>query len=727
MATVHVRPVTTRAQPQVSAPLIPVVSADVVWAVAGQMLLASYWVAALEVFGRSAVWGAACLIGSALLTFAAIKVSTDEPQAVPTRRSALLTAAAALIVAAWLLPYPMNVPLFLIAAGALFRLVTRYLRVGDRASLAFMALGLTAACQGLATIPIGYVWLRLRYWPGFAQLAQALFSLLGYPASVSGSTLFVMTERQLLNVRASFENLGLFQLGLGLAGTLSWILLLRRRRSALARLAAACLVFTAWRFLLLIAVLAQTQRADWFWDPLVNAALLLGFGVCAARLMPQRTLRVPVALETVPESAVSRKGPVFRTVVLAFSVAGAIWCLFAADPGSRKPGRVLVDESHSGWERTQKSYDTQWYGEMSNYNYATMYQHLGHYYDMKRNEDKPIDRELLSDCDVLILKTPTPTYDRREVEAIRSFVDRGGGVFMIGDHTNVFGMTTYLNQVASAFDFKFNYDATYELSQGTLQQYLPPAVLRHPSLVNLPSQFLFGTSCSIRPSVRDTVTIKGYAVRGLYLDYSRRSFFPEGHLDAKMEYGWMAQGVARAVGRGRIAAFTDSTIFSNFWYFVPGKNELFLGTVEWLNRENTEWLWVFRVLAAAFAFAAVYAGFSLASRLPWIFFAALSAGAAVGVVGADALNKHFHRPPEAITPPVVIAFDRDYSAFNIPAYSLPGGPRSYLTFYTTVQRRAWSRPHLDGFSVISPAPRSFSRCIPVNPCRRVPDPTWTRG
>ena len=39
-------------------------------------------------------------------------------------------------------------------------------------------------------------------------------------------------------------------------------------------------------------------------------------------------------------------------------------------------------------------------------------------------------------------------------------------------------------------------------------------------------------------------------------------------------------------GQGRAIAFTDSTIFSNFCTFQPGKAELMLGMVEWLNHGN---------------------------------------------------------------------------------------------------------------------------------------------
>ena len=249
-------------------------------------------------------------------------------------------------------------------------------------------------------------------------------------------------------------------------------------------------------------------------------------------------------------------------------------------------------------------------------------------------------------------------------------------------------MTTYLNAVAERFGFAYGYDATYEMSTGSLQQYIPPPMLRHPSIIHLPNRFLFGTSCSLRPAWTSRVSICGYDLRALYLDYSRRSFFPEGHIEASMDFGWIAQGIAQRVGRGRVAAFTDSTIFSNFWYFMPGKNELFTGTLEWLNRTNSRWytLAFWTVLAGAAGLVVVArrrAVKGLMGRSAWL---AAVVGGGVGLNAGDHANQRTYAWPPTDDPPVVIGFDRRYSDLNIPAYELPGGQRSFHTFYTWVQR-----------------------------------------
>ena len=54
----------------------------------------------------------------------------------------------------------------------------------------------------------------------------------------------------------------------------------------------------------------------------------------------------------------------------------------------------------------------------------------------------------------------------------------------------------------------------------------------------------------------------------------------------KARYGSFVQLWATQFGRGRVLAFTDSTIWSNFCFFDPGKSELWLGMCEWLNHST---------------------------------------------------------------------------------------------------------------------------------------------
>lgn len=62
---------------------------------------------------------------------------------------------------------------------------------------------------------------------------------------------------------------------------------------------------------------------------------------------------------------------------------------------------------------------------------------------------------------MLVLKTPTREYSLGEINAIQRFVRRGGGLLLIGEHTDVFGTGTHLNAVAERFGFRFRFDCLF--------------------------------------------------------------------------------------------------------------------------------------------------------------------------------------------------------------------------------------------------------------------------
>ena len=53
--------------------------------------------------------------------------------------------------------------------------------------------------------------------------------------------------------------------------------------------------------------------------------------------------------------------------------------------------------------------------------------------DLKYQE---IDDETLSKCDVLVIKIPNARYSPTRPTAVLRFVEQGGGLLLIGDHTN---------------------------------------------------------------------------------------------------------------------------------------------------------------------------------------------------------------------------------------------------------------------------------------------------
>lgn len=267
-------------------------------------------------------------------------------------------------------------------------------------------------------------------------------------------------------------------------------------------------------------------------------------------------------------------------LAVALFTAAIYW-----DPvGTRREGRVMVVERHSTWEPTTKAYDTTWYGEPAGYNYAAIYDYLGQYYQMSRLLEKDkIDEQTLAGCDVLVIKTPTARYSPDEVKAVLQFVEQGGGLLLIGDHTNIDRMGTTMNDIARRMGFIFRDDLLFGFGDSPYDQHYEFPATPHPIVQHLPPMD-FAVSCSIDPGYsRGRAAVANTGLWSMGPDYHADNYHPVPQHCPEMRYGAFVQVWAAPYGRGRAVAFTDSTIFSNFCVFQPGKAEMMLGMVEWLN------------------------------------------------------------------------------------------------------------------------------------------------
>jgi len=275
-------------------------------------------------------------------------------------------------------------------------------------------------------------------------------------------------------------------------------------------------------------------------------------------------------------------GAALPTVVAVVCLTlGVIW-----DPvGPRKGGRIAVDEFHSKWEPTERAFDTEWYGHLSGYNYWCIYDYFGHYYNMSRIKE-PLTDAVLANLDVLVLKVPTEMYRPEEVESVVRFVERGGGLLLIGEHTDVFSTGYDLNQIARRFGFEYRYDCLFGIDS-FFDQFFAPSFAPHP-VVRAIRGMDFATSCSIRPFEpwRGRSVITSTGLKNAPADYHASNFYPQAQDRADMRYGAFVQLWSVPHGKGNVLAFTDSTIFSNFCTFEPGKLELLRGMLEWLNRKH---------------------------------------------------------------------------------------------------------------------------------------------
>jgi len=270
-------------------------------------------------------------------------------------------------------------------------------------------------------------------------------------------------------------------------------------------------------------------------------------------------------------------------IVLGLSLGFAV---SHQDSGTIKNGRIAIDDSHSKWEWTELELNKSVYGVQTVYNYYWFRKTLQRYFptvDVHRSgvlNDAELNR-----YDVWVFKTPTLPYSVDEVEAIHRFVRNGGGIYVIGDHTNIFGMNTYLNQLTRDLGIEFGMDAVCP-RDSRMQYWKNTEPHPHPVTLHV-RDFLWATSCSLKVNpLKADVAFAGsrlYSDRG---EFTTNTFFGNMTRDPNERFGRFAQIAVARIGRGRVCAMSDSTPFSSFTMAIPGKPEMAVGSIAWLNRAN---------------------------------------------------------------------------------------------------------------------------------------------
>lgn len=624
----------------------------------GLALLSASWL-----FGSSYYRGADWLAWSGLIAAGALFLMPREP-AKPDR---ILGAASAVLLlpALVLLPWPHRAAALLLLTGLLLTVLPFPRPWPGRLGSALLAAGLVLFAQSLTILLYEQLTAFSHEAPPLVgRTVDWIARLLGATSAYTGKEVGLFTMRKVHLLGATWELVADPATVCFLAGGLMLAAVSRapaRHAGILALLVLLWLPIRAGLMMSLLlhrALLTEFEQPlklmNQFWNPWLLAGLLAVPAALAGRFLP-----LPFGPGSPSPAQPRRAGPAVGVALLAVSVALVTGGIFWEPAGEAKGGRVLVDEFHSSWEPTARPFDTTWYGHDAGYNYACIYDYCTRFYDMSRLTSK-IDDGVLRRCDVLILKVPTSAYAEEEVDAVVRFVERGGGVLLIGEHTDVFKTSSHLNQVARQFGFEYRKDCLFGIDSEFEQRYRPPLV-PHPIVRHLPP-LDFAVSCSLAPRpLSGRAAILSTGLWSLPADYRASNFYPQVEDRADMRYGAFVQLWTARRGEGRVVSFTDSTIFSNFCAFEPGKSEIMLGMIDWLNRADRSpglkpWF-----IPAGLALG-VLAWVLMRRRLPlFLVVAAGLYGWSTAVVVVERQHEQTFPAPKAVRPLTRVVIDRTVS------------------------------------------------------------------
>ncbi|MCK4658788.1 MAG: hypothetical protein KAV82_04630 [Phycisphaerae bacterium] len=517
-----------------------------------------------------------------------------------------------------------------------------------------------------------------------------LLRLLGVQAVPDGDTISIQFLSSVMHIRPSFERWGLYPLGLMYAGCVALVAVLGRRRRLLmcVWLALLLVVYAGLRLVLLCLLSSGFEAPSFFWNPSITLLSLVPLGFLLSFAIPSLTVAPAPAGWGLGQPGRFGGG----AVLVVVCAAAVVFSLNYELAGERKGGRILLNDLHSGfWEVSSGVFNEESYGELAIYNYVCLREWLGQFYDVRVNTDARITDDMLRDVDVLVLKTPVEAFWESEREAVLRFVEKGGGLWLHGDHTNLFGMSTYLNPLAVPFGFRFRFDDTFDLTTGRPSQYSAPCLAKHPVVAQI-KDMTFQTTCTIEAPLLARPALTGYMLGSEFVDYGHTNFFGNIQVDPEDEFGAFLQAAAVSHKRGRVLAFSDSTIFSNFTMFLPGVPELALGSVDYLNRKEGR-RGILVVVGVVGLLLGLLGGWLLA---PWrhrLGFTALTGGLVIGVVvgglTVNVLVAKAYPPLELRDVSRRAIMDTSICSFRLPSsldYVVPDAERCFDAFYLNISR-----------------------------------------
>jgi len=650
-------------------------------------------------------WATAALAVAGIATFTlALRKKVDFSRVSPAWGLLLIPLIAGFLIAGF--PESFGPGLLILGVAAL--LLCRGYRGLSSLAAGLLASGSILTLQALSFgLYFNYV-AKDPHVPALSGIVFAILEYLGLRASMSGGVIYVQMMRYNYPFPTAWANLALLPVLQMWVAAAVMIPLFGGKpahgvRALWAFILGMCYIIVRYTLMLLafvylmyfVGYFEENLRMDIFWNRWLTVLTMLPLVLIFAKAFPLKRSGDAItagfrfdhfgndlSLRKALTVAAAACGTFFFVAYIGF------W-----DPGTPKQGRVLLDEKYSDWEVSTTAYDTKWYGNESGYNYWSMADLMSYYFRVDKTEEKPLTKELLSNYDVVLLKNPTFPYPAEEVDAMLEFVLNGGGIFLMGEHTNVFGTSVPLNEVGRRLGFFFRYDSVFDMEEKFECLWHVPELMPSPVVQNQ-DNFLFATPCSVEPTSylgRTRNAAVGPGLWSLPIEYASGNFYPQVKLRTDMTYGPLVTMITSTMGKGRAVGFSDSTTFSNFSSQLPGKPEMLLSSMHWLNHRNRfTWLnSVFLVLSIA-CFTGMAAAAWGTPRHQGTRLAALAVG--IGVAGLSmsiftGLARSAYPLPQPVRPLPKVVFEREYSEYEIPTSGfVKDQKKSFAIFYQWVLR-----------------------------------------
>ena len=199
-----------------------------------------------------------------------------------------------------------------------------------------------------------------------------------------------------------------------------------------------------------------------------------------------------------------------------------------------------------------------------------------------------ITADLLHNVDVFVVLNLNVSFSEDETNIIYDFINKGGSLLVMGDHTNVGGIQKPLNDLLEITGIQYRFDSALPLDK-TFRWLKSYHFLHHPivSQIQDPHELQISVGASLDVSLSSFPVVIGrfaFSDRG---DSNNTEFAYLGDYDYKAgeQLGDIVLVAASYYGSGKILVFGDTSTFQNS--AMPYSSQVMQHVFSWLSTQKT--------------------------------------------------------------------------------------------------------------------------------------------
>jgi hypothetical protein len=242
--------------------------------------------------------------------------------------------------------------------------------------------------------------------------------------------------------------------------------------------------------------------------------------------------------------------------------------------------QIIFDESHGAWETTKSPYGPDDFGRNVTYTYSVLHEYAKKIFNgVSRYEGGELPKD--ASGSLFILKMPIEPLSDEFVEDIASWVELGGHLLVVADHTNLFdttiNLTSVLNRLGGielASNANFNKAGNPTVAHESKLDFVKGRILG----VMSSFPYMTGTGFKYIPPTALTVGEYGpsFVEDAVYFRANRFGYF---NPSLNLAFGNHPSAVLIGQKNGMVTVIGDSTPWSNFAIFHGEYFDLFKSIV----------------------------------------------------------------------------------------------------------------------------------------------------